>query len=66
MIMWQNYFVNSAGYAGTRPRRGRRLPDFRKMSALDHDPIESDHGLIALFERDLFGKPVPTFPDHAL
>jgi hypothetical protein len=25
----------------------------------------SDHDLISLFEHDLFGKPVPTFPDHA-
>src|SRR5262249_15623020 len=24
------------------------------------------HALISLFEHDLFGKPVPTFPDHAL
>ena len=31
---------------------------------LDHDPI--DHDLISLFEHDLFGKPVPTFPDQAL
>jgi hypothetical protein len=37
-----------------------------KVSVLDHDPIESDHDLISLFEHDLFGKPVPTFPDHAL
>src|ERR1700732_169280 len=28
--------------------------------------IQSDHGLISLFEHDLFGKPAPTFPDHAL
>jgi hypothetical protein len=28
--------------------------------------MESDHDLISLFEHDLFGKPVPTFPDHAL
>jgi hypothetical protein len=28
--------------------------------------VESHHGLISLFEHDLFGKPVPTFPDHAL
>src|SRR6267142_1591392 len=28
--------------------------------------LESDHDLILLFEHDLFGKPVPTFPDHAL
>ena len=28
--------------------------------------IQSDHDLISLFEHDLFGKPVPTFPDHAL
>jgi len=27
--------------------------------------VESHHDLISLFERDLFGKPVPTFPDHA-
>jgi hypothetical protein len=32
---------------------------------LDHDPIVSDHDLISLFAHDLFGKPVPTFPDHA-
>jgi hypothetical protein len=25
----------------------------------------SDHDFISLFEHDLFGKPVPTFPDHA-
>jgi hypothetical protein len=25
----------------------------------------SDHDLISLFEHDLFGKPVPAFPDHA-
>ena len=28
--------------------------------------IRSDHDLISLFEHDFFGKPVPTFPDHAL
>src|SRR3984893_12532116 len=28
--------------------------------------IQSDHHLISLFEHDLFGKPVPTLPDHAL
>ena len=28
--------------------------------------MESHHDLISLFEHDLFGKPVPTFPDHAL
>jgi hypothetical protein len=28
--------------------------------------MESDHGLISLFEHDLFGKPVSAFPDHAL
>src|SRR3984893_1000109 len=28
--------------------------------------LESDHDLICLFEHDLFGKPVSTFPDHAL
>src|SRR5579872_7118490 len=28
--------------------------------------MESDHDLISLFEHDLFGKPVSTFPDHAL
>jgi len=27
--------------------------------------IPLDHDLISLFEHDLFGKPVPTFPDHA-
>src|ERR1700677_1278701 len=31
----------------------------------DHDPIESDHDLPSLVEHDLFGKPVPAFPDHA-
>src|SRR6202142_1784235 len=30
------------------------------------DPGESDHDLISLIAHDLFGKPVPTFPDHAL
>src|SRR5438552_3837455 len=33
---------------------------------LNHDPIGSDHDFISLFEHDLFGKPVPTFSDHAL
>jgi hypothetical protein len=28
--------------------------------------VESHDDLIPLFERDLFGKPVSTFPDHAL
>src|SRR6266403_717817 len=28
--------------------------------------MESQHDLISLFEHDLFGKPVSTFPDHAL
>src|ERR1700687_2972549 len=28
--------------------------------------MKSDHCLLSLFEPDLFGKPVPTFPDHAL
>jgi hypothetical protein len=27
--------------------------------------VEFDHGLVFLFGHDLFGKPVPTFPDHA-
>jgi hypothetical protein len=27
---------------------------------------KSHHDLISLFEHDLFGKPVPTFPDHAV
>jgi hypothetical protein len=27
---------------------------------------ESHHDLISLLKHDLFGKPVPTFPDHAL
>jgi hypothetical protein len=27
--------------------------------------IRSDHDLILWLEHDLFGKPVPTFPDHA-
>jgi hypothetical protein len=30
------------------------------------DQIESDHGLVFSLEHDLFGKPVSTFPDHAL
>jgi len=29
------------------------------------DWIESDHDLTALFEHDLFGKPLATFPDPA-
>jgi hypothetical protein len=28
--------------------------------------VESHHDLISLLEHDLFGKPVSTFPDHAL
>jgi hypothetical protein len=28
--------------------------------------VESPSRSIFLFEHDLFGKPVPTFPDHAL
>jgi hypothetical protein len=28
--------------------------------------IESDHDLISLFEHDLSGKSVPTFPDQAV
>src|SRR5207244_153214 len=38
---------------------------------LDFDFLRSRHGftpngqIISLFEHDLFGKPVPTFPDHA-
>jgi hypothetical protein len=28
--------------------------------------IRSDHGLDSSLEHDLFGKPVSTFPDHAL
>jgi hypothetical protein len=28
--------------------------------------MKSDHDLISLFDHDLFGKPVPTFPHHAL
>src|SRR3982074_3299013 len=47
-------------------RRGccvlRAAHHFRPTS----DWTESDHDLISLFEHDLFGKPVPTFPDHAL
>jgi hypothetical protein len=27
--------------------------------------MQSHHDLISLFEHDLFGKPVSTFPDHA-
>src|SRR6266436_5626518 len=39
------------------------------MFAPDHDPIRLNRIMISsslLFEHDLFGKPVPTFPDHAL
>src|SRR3982074_2316721 len=47
-------------------RRGccvlRAAHHFRPTS----DWTESDHDLISLFEHDLFGKPVPTFPDHSL
>lgn len=42
---------------GPSPRAGVRL---------DHDPIKPDHDLISSSEHDLFGKPMPTFPDHAL
>jgi len=28
--------------------------------------MESHHDRISLFKHDLFGKPVSTFPDHAL
>ena len=28
--------------------------------------VESDHGSNSLFELNLFGKPVPVFPDQAL
>jgi hypothetical protein len=28
--------------------------------------LAMDGARISLFEHDLFGKPVPTFPDHAL
>jgi hypothetical protein len=43
--------LNFAGGAGSRSRS---------------DLMESDRDLIFLFEHDLFGKPVPAFPDHAL
>ena len=33
---------------------------------LDHDPIQSDHGLDFPLEHDLFRKPASTFRDHAL
>jgi hypothetical protein len=37
-------------------------------SVPEHDSTELNHARrpIFLFEHDLFGKPVPTFPDHAL
>src|ERR1700720_2242208 len=35
------------------------------MFSLERD-VESSSRSIFLFEHDLFGKPVPTFPDHAL
>ena len=40
------------------------VPDLDKATALERD--ESSSRSIFLFEHDLFGKPVPTFPDHAL
>src|SRR5712675_2384970 len=58
---------------GTCGLRYRRAGSFsrswqcnRGYGTLDHEPIGSDHDLISLFEHDLFGKPVSTFPDHAV
>jgi hypothetical protein len=38
----------------------------RISPALDHDAIGLKRIMISLFTHDLFEKPVPTFPDHAL
>src|ERR1700680_4538345 len=49
--------------------RMRRVPvGNRKSGSLESDStkVESDSSVVFLFEHDLFGKPVSTFPDHAL
>src|SRR5882724_6078734 len=67
--------------SGTCGLRYRRAGSFSRSwqcnhgyGTLDHEPIGSDHDLISLFEHDLRanasrlsrGKPVSTFPDHAV
>src|SRR5260370_23592461 len=49
------------------PKRGAP-PEAGSLTPLDHDPIRLNRIMISslLFKHDLFGKPVPTFPDHAL
>ena len=55
-----------------RPRQGRHRRNGPRHRAppvsQDHDPIRLNRIMISslLFKHDLFGKPVPTFPDHAL
>src|SRR5450755_3362014 len=44
---------------------GRMMISRSAMISLDPDPIGSDQDLFYLVEHDLFGKPVPTFPDQA-
>jgi hypothetical protein len=43
-----------------------RFAAARSAPESDSTGAESDSGVIFLFEHDLFGKPVSTFPDHAL
>src|ERR1700681_318014 len=54
--------------ANTAPAPSAALRLSGSLTSLDHDPIRLNRILISslLFKHDLFGKPVPTFPDHAL
>jgi hypothetical protein len=49
-------------------RSARNEPETEQAQRLRSrcDYTESHRDLISLFEHDLFGKPVSTFPDHAL
>jgi hypothetical protein len=52
---------------GTAGHRKQNVPPFRggTWQAFYAGGGPCQHGEIYLFEHDLLGKPVPTFPDHA-
>jgi hypothetical protein len=63
----KSHLANSARRDGTRdkPQRAGRRPTTGKLERVAA-LVRSPRRLVYGFEHDLFGKPVSTFPDHAL
>jgi len=63
----KNPMKQRAGRSGSAECTGQELPHPAEFSAkARRDQVESSSRFRSLIERDLFGKPLHTFPDHAL